>query len=276
MTIIAHKTASENSLFQGFTFTGKERDQETGYSYFGARYYDSDLSGLFLSVDPMTDKYPSISPYAYCAWNPVRLVDPNGMDTIVSINIDNGNSDIEMTNDHKRGFVVQYMNNDSDTPIDEYICNGSLFCYELGTSTVIDFENDIDAENVYNQLSGRVESTNVSSVEWMYYKNSYDVPSQLVTSGKRDEIDVSSFHSLAGLTRSVRHYHPYYDDIEYSLPSPADISYSRLIRTPCYLDYCGKSYRFDNVVPLDYKNLTIGIIRRFVTSKILNYEPFCK
>ena len=38
------------------TFTGKERDAETGYSYFGARYYDSDLSGLFLSVDPMADK----------------------------------------------------------------------------------------------------------------------------------------------------------------------------------------------------------------------------
>ena len=32
----------------------------------------------WLSVDPMADKYPSISPYAYCAWNPVKLVDPNG------------------------------------------------------------------------------------------------------------------------------------------------------------------------------------------------------
>ncbi|MBP5548486.1 MAG: RHS repeat-associated core domain-containing protein [Bacteroidales bacterium] len=60
------------------SFTGKEKDEETGYSYFGARYYDSDLSGLFLSVDPMSDKYPSISPYAYCAWNPVKYIDPNG------------------------------------------------------------------------------------------------------------------------------------------------------------------------------------------------------
>ncbi len=59
-------------------FTGKERDRETGYSYFGARYYDSDLSGLFLSVDPMSDKYPGISPYAYCAWNPVKYIDPRG------------------------------------------------------------------------------------------------------------------------------------------------------------------------------------------------------
>ena len=68
---------TENS--QPFTFTGKERDRETGFSYFGARYYDSDLSGLFLSVDPMSDKYPNISPYAYCAWNPIILKDPNGM-----------------------------------------------------------------------------------------------------------------------------------------------------------------------------------------------------
>jgi len=66
-------------LYQS-SFTGKERDAETGFSYFGARYYDSDLSGLFMSVDSMADKYPSISPYAYCAWNPVKLVDPNGED----------------------------------------------------------------------------------------------------------------------------------------------------------------------------------------------------
>ena len=60
------------------TFTGKERDAETGYGYFGARYMDHELLTSWLSVDPMADKYPSISPYAYCAWNPVRLVDPDG------------------------------------------------------------------------------------------------------------------------------------------------------------------------------------------------------
>lgn len=35
---------------------------------------------MWLSVDPLADKYPNISPYAYCAWNPIRLVDPDGMD----------------------------------------------------------------------------------------------------------------------------------------------------------------------------------------------------
>ena len=59
------------------TFSAKEKDSETGLSYFGARYYSSDLS-IWLSVDPMSDKYPSFSPYVYCANNPVKLVDPNG------------------------------------------------------------------------------------------------------------------------------------------------------------------------------------------------------
>ena len=72
------KTASKSTP----SFTGKERDSETGFSYFGARYYDSDLMTAWLSVDPMADKYPSLSPYAYCGWNPVRVIDPNGLDTV--------------------------------------------------------------------------------------------------------------------------------------------------------------------------------------------------
>lgn len=54
------------------TFSAKEKDSETGLSCFGSRYYSSDLS-IWLSVDPMADKYPSISPYTYCANNPVKL-----------------------------------------------------------------------------------------------------------------------------------------------------------------------------------------------------------
>ena len=58
----------------------EQRDEETGYGYFGARYMDHELMTMWLSVDPMADKYPSISPYAYCAWNPVKLVDPDSME----------------------------------------------------------------------------------------------------------------------------------------------------------------------------------------------------
>ena len=72
------------SLAEIYAFSAKERDAETGLSYFGARYYSSDLS-IWLSVDPMSDKYPSLSPYVYCADNPVKLVDPNGEEIIICV-----------------------------------------------------------------------------------------------------------------------------------------------------------------------------------------------
>ena len=61
---------------------GRREGAETGYGYFGARYIDHKLMTMWLCVDPLADKYPGISPYAYCAWNPVKLVDPDGMDTL--------------------------------------------------------------------------------------------------------------------------------------------------------------------------------------------------
>jgi hypothetical protein len=35
----------------------------------------------------MSDRYPSLSPYAYCAWNPVKMVDPDGNKIKISGNI---------------------------------------------------------------------------------------------------------------------------------------------------------------------------------------------
>jgi RHS repeat-associated protein len=70
---------SVTSYYTPYTFSAKERDLETGYSYFGARYYDADIS-VWLSVDPMADKRASLSPYNYCQWRPIVLVDRMGME----------------------------------------------------------------------------------------------------------------------------------------------------------------------------------------------------
>ena len=72
------------------SFTGKETDCETGFSYFGARYYDPSLLTSWTAVDPMSDDYPNISPYHYYHWNPIRLTDPSGMsDDGWEVNLDN-------------------------------------------------------------------------------------------------------------------------------------------------------------------------------------------
>ncbi|MCB0516487.1 MAG: RHS repeat-associated core domain-containing protein [Chitinophagales bacterium] len=62
-----------------YKFNGKELDAETGNYYYGARYYNPSLS-MWLSVDPLAEKYPGVSPYVYTLQNPVRYVDPNGME----------------------------------------------------------------------------------------------------------------------------------------------------------------------------------------------------
>lgn len=65
-----------------YKFTGKERDEETGYDYFGARYY-MPLLYHWTKVDPLVDDYLHISPYAYCNWNPIKYVDPDGRKIVV-------------------------------------------------------------------------------------------------------------------------------------------------------------------------------------------------
>jgi RHS repeat-associated protein len=64
-------------------FTEKERDGETGFDYFGARYYSS-VHGRFTSVDPVAltvDRLydpQKINLYAYCRNNPYAFIDPTG------------------------------------------------------------------------------------------------------------------------------------------------------------------------------------------------------
>lgn len=60
-----------------YRFNGKELDEETGLYYYGARYMNPRLS-IWYATDPMQEKYPNISSYAYCANNPIKFIDPDG------------------------------------------------------------------------------------------------------------------------------------------------------------------------------------------------------
>jgi RHS repeat-associated protein len=67
-------------------FTGKMRDDETKLDYFGARYYASML-GRFMSVDhggPDPESPQSWNRYQYTYNNPLKFVDPDGHDSILS------------------------------------------------------------------------------------------------------------------------------------------------------------------------------------------------
>ena len=73
-------STSSRQNVQPYKYNGKELDRKGGLDWYdyGARYYDAAL-GRWHVVDPMSEKYYGVSPYLYCANNPILLVDPNGM-----------------------------------------------------------------------------------------------------------------------------------------------------------------------------------------------------
>jgi RHS repeat-associated protein len=76
--VFANQKAQNSSFDTEYKFLGKELDAETGYIATDFRYYDPGL-GVFLSVDPMADKFPFQSSYVYSYNNPIRYSDPSGL-----------------------------------------------------------------------------------------------------------------------------------------------------------------------------------------------------
>ena len=69
-----------NNLGHPFRFTGKELDRKNSLNMydFGARMFDVAGVPMWTSVDPLAEKYYHVSPYAYCAGDPVNKIDPDG------------------------------------------------------------------------------------------------------------------------------------------------------------------------------------------------------
>ena len=68
-----------SSSIQPYKYNGKEFDNMHGlntYDY-GARQYNP-VTGRWDRMDPLSEKYYSTSPYAYCDNNPVNAIDPDG------------------------------------------------------------------------------------------------------------------------------------------------------------------------------------------------------
>ena len=52
----------------------------------GLKFIDIGSTAIFLQQDPLAEKYYNISPYAYCANNPVNFVDPDGSRSKANVN----------------------------------------------------------------------------------------------------------------------------------------------------------------------------------------------
>ena len=67
-----------------YRYVGKERDDETGLYYYGARYYAGWLA-RFVSVDPLKDEYAYYTPYQYAGNKPIISLDLDGLESTAKV-----------------------------------------------------------------------------------------------------------------------------------------------------------------------------------------------
>ena len=77
------RTETEVAL-KRYKYVGKERDEETGLYYYGARYYAAWIA-RFVSVDPLQLKYPELSPYQYASNRPITAIDLDGLEGVIKV-----------------------------------------------------------------------------------------------------------------------------------------------------------------------------------------------
>jgi len=224
------------------------------YTYFSARYMDHELMTMWLSVDPMADKYPSISPYNYCMWNPIKLVDPDGKDTI-KIHIDKGAIEkIASDGNHRINY---YRNGEL---IDSYSIEKDKCTFRTRS---IDYENTdqkIDCrtyhlycsnDKIGEQIFNKIASLG-SPVEWVYYSirvNEETINGDLSSSGIEDKMVHSPGIYTANNVLFWDHYHPNNSSDSFC-PSHKDQDHVKLLKgARCTIFHGGKSMDFQNYVP---------------------------
>lgn len=118
-----------------YKFTGKERDDETGFDYFPpGRTYDSRVPH-WLQIDPLADKYPGWSPYNYALNNPLRFIDPKGMEAVDATPNDPDDPDKK----NKSNPVFGKQNQESKTITGDEI--------KIGTKTVGEVTTEVSARS---------------------------------------------------------------------------------------------------------------------------------
>ena len=152
----AYLAESTNQEKQPYKYNGKEFDHFAGlnlYDY-GARFYDP-LMGRFTTPDPLSEKYYSISPYAYCANNPVNAIDPRGD----SIWFTNDQNNIIM---HVIGKIINVSSNSgvdlksaakriSDQLISSFkgTVDGASFSTEVNLTVAGSMDDVVDSDHVF-------------------------------------------------------------------------------------------------------------------------------
>ncbi|MFV0555448.1 MAG: RHS repeat domain-containing protein [Mangrovibacterium sp.] len=143
-----------------YLFNGKEFDSETGLYYYGARYYNPRIS-LWHGVDPLTEEYPSWSPYHYCHNNPISLIDPTGMAATkyedeegnLLLNTNDGSEDVVTVSNDKVEDFRYYAETYEDQGMKDFYDSKSW--NDNMKADILDFETIDDMEGFLSNTSSQ-------------------------------------------------------------------------------------------------------------------------
>ena len=144
----------------------------------------------WLSVDPLADKYPEISPYAYCAWNPIKYTDPDGRKVVYN----DETSDCEsMVNDYCAQSDM------FNTVYKQLVESNNTYTFQFGKTT-----NDVDGQFVPSKNGGVItlnrESAWSSAIpEETFHALQYDNRGKYNESQLNLEFEAKVFVIMSGL-----------------------------------------------------------------------------
>ncbi len=141
----SNAAAAVNNRFH----VGKEFSQFNGLNWYDneARQYDP-VIGRFTSPDPMAEKYPALSPFAYCANNPLLFTDPSGMVIVIDPNI----------SDFQKNQLAFYHSQGLNSPYFAQAYNALDESEEIYTITYGDTATDSNGNSVQGQYSSKTRT----------------------------------------------------------------------------------------------------------------------
>ncbi len=186
-----------------YKFNGKELDAETGLYYYGARYYTPEI-GIWLSVDPLSDKYPHQSNYMYCSGRLVNVIDPDGRDEWEFDMC--GNVVNRIQNDKKDAFHIVDDNGkrlDGKSIEFEKGTVNTLFQEKTTNSTIFDINGDDNAEKLFKFFDKNTE------VEWNHDRVGVECNSgNFITTSHQEGRVANVIDWLGFFVRQSDHNHP--------------------------------------------------------------------
>ena len=203
----ADASATLNPSLQAYKYNGKELELMHGlntYDY-GARQLDPILC-RWDRIDPLCEKYYSISPYIYCHNNSVNMIDPDGRTDYFTIygsfahHVDDGKNDRMMTFAEKKKNVEACVN------------NGEVF--------------SISSDNVLRRMDGVYDSMESDGLEHGFMGANINGVEKLSSDiiGKDHEVDLTDAKKELGISDAQItidvHGHPKDDGNEEKVTGP--------------------------------------------------------